>query len=184
VRKRGRGKTAKTAAGNKKSFILYLLFVVCCGFFLSSCGYRLIGSTPLPFHSVTIEQVRNKTYEPRLEEKMHNAFSKEFINQGIEVRSTGGEVQLEATVLNFQTEAVAAVDEMVKEQSIILQVNIKLTDHERVTEFKSMESPIKITFQSAGTVTETAAFKDRATDKACSEIAKEMVSRIILIYAK
>lgn len=144
----------------------------------------MIGSTPLPFHSVTINHVQNKTYEPRLEEKMHNALSKEFINQGIEVRGSDGEVEIEVTVTNFQTGAIAAVDEMVKEQSIILKVDIRLTDQGKVTEFRSMESPIKITFQSTGTVTESAAFKEKATDKACSEIAKEMVSRIILTYAK
>jgi len=144
----------------------------------------MIGSTPLTFRSVTIKQVLNKTYEPRLEEKMHNALSKEFINQGIEVRGTGGEVELEVTVTNFRTGAIAAIDEMVKEQSIILLVDIRLTDHGKVTEFKSMASPIKITFQSTGSVTESAAFKEKATDKACSEIAKEMVSRIILKYAK
>ena len=73
----------------------------------------MIGSTPLPFHSVTIKQVRNKTYEPRLEEKMHNALSKEFINQGIEVMNSGGEVELEATVMDFQIGAIASVNEMI-----------------------------------------------------------------------
>ena len=63
-------------------------------------------------------------------------------------------------------------------------MDLKLKDGEKITEFRSMESPIKITFQSTGTVSESVAFKERATDKACSEIAKEMVSRIILNYAK
>jgi len=161
-----------------------LLFTVCCLLFTVSCGYHMIGSTSLPFHSVTIKQVRNKTYEPRLEERMHIALSTEFINQGIEVMGTGGEVELEATVTSFQLGAIAAVDDRIKEQSILLQVDIKLTDGEKVTEFRSMESPIKITFQSAGTVSESVAFKERATDKACSEIAKELVGRIILTYAK
>lgn len=162
-----------------------LLFAVCCLLFtVSSCGYHMIGSTSLPFHSVTIKHVQNKTYEPRLEEKMHNALSREFINQGIEVMNAAGEVELEATVTYFQTGAIAAVDERIKEQSIIMHVDMKLTDQGKVTEFKSMKSPIKITFQSTGTVTESAALKDKATDKACSEIAKELVSRVILMYAK
>jgi len=181
VKKRESG---KAAVSGKQSLLVCLLLVLCYLLAVSSCGYRLIGSTPLPFRSVTIKQVLNKTYEPRLEEKMHNALSKEFINQGIEVMNSGGEVELETTVLNFQIGAIASVNEMIKEQSIILQVDIRLTDHSKVIEFKSLESPIKITFQSTGTVTESAAFKERATDKACSEIAKEMVSRIILRYAK
>ncbi|RJQ48019.1 MAG: hypothetical protein C4538_04490 [Nitrospiraceae bacterium] len=144
----------------------------------------MIGSTHLPFRSITIKQVQNRTYEPRLEEKMHIALSKEFINEGIEVRAAGGDVVLEATVITFQLGAIAAVDDKIKEQSILLRVDLKLNDQGRVTEFRSMESPIKITYQAAGSVTESVAFKDRAIDKACSEIAKEMVSRIILTYAK
>lgn len=172
------------SAGNNKYFLLYLLLVTFCLFLLFSCGYHLIGSTSLPFNSVTIKHVRNETYETRLEEKMHNAFSREFINQGIEVRGEGGEVELEATIISFQMGAIGAVNDKIKEQSIMLHVDIKLTDHEKITEFKSMESPIKITFQSSGTVTESAHFKEVATEKACSEIAKEMVSRIILKYVK
>ncbi|RJQ51344.1 MAG: hypothetical protein C4526_10185 [Nitrospiraceae bacterium] len=163
---------------------LLLLTAYCLLLIASSCGYHMIGSIPLSFHSITIKQVQNKTYEPRLEEKMHNALSEEFINQGIEVRAAGGDVELEATVTTFQLGAIGAVDDRIKEQSVILQVDIKLTDREKVTEFRSMASPIKITFQSTGTVSESAALKERAVEKACSEIAKELVARTILAYAK
>ncbi|MBI5408360.1 MAG: hypothetical protein HZA14_03235 [Nitrospirae bacterium] len=153
-------------------------------FLLSSCGYRVIGSAPLPFNSITIKQVQNKTYEPKLEERLHNALSEEFINQGIEVKGKGGDVELEAVVTTFLLGAVGAINDTIKEQEIAMQADIKLTDKEKVTEFKTMASPIKITFQTAGTVSETAANKETATDKACREIAKEIVGRIIMTYAK
>jgi hypothetical protein len=144
----------------------------------------MIGSTLMPFNSITIKQVQNKTYEPGLEEKLHDALSREFINQGIEVRRAGGNVEMEASVNNFELSAIGAVDEKVKEQSIIMRVHIKLVDQGKVTEFRAMQSPIKITFQSTGTVSESVTNKERAIEKACSEIAKEIVSRIILKYAK
>jgi len=153
-------------------------------FFLTSCGYRVIGSQPLPFNSVTIKPVQNLTYEPGLEERLHNALSTEFINQGIEIKAGGGDVELQATVRTFLLGAIAAIDEIVKEQRIIMLVDIKMIDNERVMEFASMESPIKITFQSTGTVSDSAAQKEMATDKACREIAKEIVSKIIIRYAK
>ncbi|MBI5739720.1 MAG: hypothetical protein HZA16_03275 [Nitrospirae bacterium] len=177
-------KNGRSAAARIIFLILSLSLVTCYLLLVSSCGYRMIGSTSLPFHSVTIKQVRNRTYEPRLEERMHIALSREFISQGIEVAGTGGEVELEATVTSFQLGAIAAVDDRIKEQSILLRVDIKLTDAGRVTEFSSLESPIKITFQTTGTVSESVAFKELATDKACSEIAKELVGRIIITYAK
>jgi len=144
----------------------------------------MIGSRLLPFNSITIKQVQNKTYEPRLEEKLHNALSKEFINQGIEVKRAGGDVEMEATVNIFELGAIGAVDNIIKEQSMIMRVDIKLVDQGQVTEFKNMESPIEITFQTTGTVAASVALKEQAAEKACNEIAKEIVGRIILKYAK
>lgn len=138
----------------------------------------------LPFDSITIRAVQNKTYEPRLEEKLHYALSSEFINQGISVNKTGGDVELEAAVTSFLLGAVGAVDEAVKEQELIMEVDIRIADRGRVTEFNNMRSPVKITFESTGSVTRSAANKEMATKKACSEIAKEIVSQIILRYAK
>jgi hypothetical protein len=157
-----------------------LIFTLCA----SSCGYQIIGSRPLSFNSVTIKPVQNKTYEPRLEERLHDVLSKEFLNQGIEVKAKGGDVEIEAIVTTFRINTIGIVEEVIKEQELIMLVDVKLSDNTGVTEFKAMRSPIKITFQSTGTVSESVAHKKRATDKACREIAKEIVGRIILSYAK
>jgi hypothetical protein len=151
---------------------------------LSSCGYKIIGSRFLSFDSVTIKSVQNNTYEPRLEERLHNALSSEFISQGIEVKASDADIDLEATITAFELGAIGAVDDTIKEQEIIMLVDIKVIDEDMVTEFKAMRSPIKITFQTTGTVSQSVSHKERATDKACVEIAKEIASRIILSYAK
>lgn len=160
--------------------ILLLLFC----FLFVSCGYRFIGSGSLPFDSVTIKPVKNNTYEPKLEERMHMALSNEFINQGMEVKAVSSAAVLETTITTFALGAVAAVDETVKEQEIIMHVDITLISNGKITGFNSMVSPIKITFQSTGTVSESVARKEAAADKACREIAKEIVSKIIIEYAK
>ena len=166
-----------------KRGICCILFLIPCVLFVS-CGYRLIGSMSLPFDSITIKPVRNDTYEPKLEERMHTALSNEFINQGIDVRASGSDVVLETTITTFALDAIAAVDETVKEQEIIMHVDLRLISGGKTTEFRNMVSPIKITFQSTGTVSESVAQKEKASDKACREIAKEIVSKIIIQYAK
>ena len=163
---------------------IFLLTAYCLLLTLSSCGYHITGSRLLPFDSITIKQVQNKTYEPGLEEKLHNALSKEFISQGIEVQKASSDVELEATITTFALGSIGAINDKIKEQSIILKVYIKLVDHGDITEFKTMDSPIKITYQTTGTVVESVARKERAAQKACDEIAKEIVGRIILKYAK
>jgi hypothetical protein len=157
------------------SLILFMLAV--------SCGYHIVGSKPLPFRSVTIHQVQNTTYEPRLEEKLHNALSQEFITQGIQVMASGGEMDLTATITTFQLGAIAHIDEVVQEQAITFQVNVLITGRERTIEFKTMQSPIRITFQTTGTVSEAVTQKERAIEKACSEIAREIISNMIIRYA-
>jgi uncharacterized lipoprotein YajG len=158
-------------------FTSYFIFHV-------SCGYHMVGSRPLPFQSVTINQVRNMTYEPKLEERLHNALSNEFISQGIRVMAMNGDVDLNATVTTFQLATIAHIDERVQEQSIILKVDVNITDENRSIQFRDMQSPIKITFKTTGTVSESVAEKERATDKAFSEIAREIISKMIIRYAK
>lgn len=170
-------------SGIQKIYILCFLFLISC-LLLISCGYRFVGSEPLTFNSITIKPVKNNTFEPKLEERMHIALSNEFINQGIEVKSAGGDVDLESTINTFALGAIGAVDETIKEQEVVMHVDLKLISNGKVTEFKEMASPIKITFQTTGTVSQSVADKEKAADKACREIAKEIVSKIIIQYAK
>jgi hypothetical protein len=144
----------------------------------------MVGSRFLPFDSINIRHIDNKTYEPRLEEKLHNALSEEFINQGIKAEDVSADITLEARITRFELGAIGAVDESVREQEIIMLVDIKVMDKDDVIEFKSMGSPILITFQTTGTVPQAVDLRDRATIKASREIARDIVGRIIMNYAK
>lgn len=167
----------------KKIGFYFLLFTL-YSLLLLSCGYQMVGSKPLPFDSIVIRPVHNNTYEPRLEERLYNALSKEFISQGIKVVSSNGDASLEATVTAFELSSIAVIDEKVQEQAITMRVDVKIIYKERTIEFISMESPIRITFESTGTVSESVLQKERATDKACNEIAREIISKIIIRYAE
>ena len=71
----------ETGSENRASIFLKGMILV-LALFIYSCGYRVVGSSFLPFESINIKHVKNETYEPRLEERLHLALSKEFINQG------------------------------------------------------------------------------------------------------
>jgi hypothetical protein len=144
----------------------------------------MVGSKHLHFDSVTINPVQNHTYEPKLEESLHKALSEEFISQGIKVLADNGDVIIGTVIKTFQLGSLASIDEDVQEQSIVMRVDVKIIDKERVIEFVSMESPIKITFQSTGTVVDSVIQKEQAIDKASREIAGEIVGKIILRYAE
>jgi hypothetical protein len=133
---------------------------------------------------VTIKPVINKTYEPGLEERLHNALSREFIAQGIRVKAINGDIDMTTTITNFELGALAYIDEIVQEQDITLKVDIIIMDKNEVMEFRSMQSPIRVTFRSTGTVNESVVEKEKAIDKSCREIAREIISKIIIKYAE
>ena len=173
----------KSINGSKCRCIFFIFFTLLL-FVHYSCGYSIIGSKYLPFDSVTIKPVSNKTYEPLLEDSLHSALSREFIVQGINLVTADGDINIEAVITNFDLSAIGAVDERVKEQMIVMIVDFRIIDDGKVTEFRGLGSPIRITFQSEGSVTEAVANKKRAIDKTSAEIAKEFVSKIVLKYAK
>jgi len=100
------------------------------------------------------------------------------------VNKADADVTLEVVVTSFNLGVIGAIDETIKEQELIMKVDIRILENGNVTEFKEMQSPIKITLQTTGTVTDAVVEKETAIDKASSEIAKEIVSRIILKYAE
>ena len=166
------------------NFIFYLLVLIFVSLSFFSCGYHMVGSKPLPFDSIEIKRVNNKTYEPRLEERLHTALAEEFLTQGIKVVSANGDVSIETTITAFELSSIATIDEKVQEQAITMRVDVKITDKSRVIEFSSMESPIRITFPSYGTVSDSVIQKDRAINKACSEIAREIIGKMIIRYVE
>ena len=170
----------KSINGSKCRCIILALFLLVH----YSCGYSIIGSKDLPFDSVTIKPVRNNTYEPLLEDSLHSALSREFIIQGIDLVTADGDINIETVITNFNLSAIGAVDERVKEQTIVMIVDFRIIEDGKVTEFRGLGSPIRITFQSEGSVTKAAANKERSIDRTSAEIAKEFVSKIVLKYAK
>lgn len=185
--------TKKSGIKNRYYLVVYFLLLISY-LLVSSCGYHIVGSKYLLFESIAIRPVQNMTYEPTLKEKLHNALSREFITQGIDIvpadrPDTFGKVPesgiaIEARITTFNLKTIGAVDEQVKEQEIIMLVDVTIMDKNAVSELKAVKSPIQVTYDAAGTVSEAAVNKERAIDKACAEIAKEIADRVIIKYVK
>lgn len=182
-------------SGIKNRFYLLFYFLLLISWVLvSSCGYRIVGSKYLSFDSITIRSVQNLTYEPTLKEKLHNALSREFITQGINIvpadrpdnlgKVPDSGIVLEVRITTFDLKTIGAVGEQVKEQEIIMLVDVSIIDNNAMSELKAVKSPIQITYDAAGTVSEASANKERAIDKVCAEIAKEIADRVIIRYVK
>ena len=70
----------------KRLFTVFLLFTIHCSLFtVSGCGYKFQGRATLPFDSVRIGRIENRTFEPKLEDKLQKALADELIKNGISV---------------------------------------------------------------------------------------------------
>ncbi|MBS1112161.1 MAG: hypothetical protein H6Q95_453 [Nitrospirae bacterium] len=186
-------KNRRHEISNRLQLLFFSPLLVAC-FLFSSCGYHIVGSKYLAFDSIAVRPVQNLTYAPRLKEKLQNALSRELITQGINIvpadrPDTLGTVPdrgivLEARITTFELRAIAAVGEQVKEQEIIMLVDVTIMDKNTVSELKAVKSPLQITYQATGTVSDAEARKEVAIDKACTEIAKEITDRVIMKYVK
>jgi hypothetical protein len=184
-----------------KSCLSLIIAFIGCAVVLYSCGYRFIGSSTIPFNSITIDPIVNKTYEPRLEEILHRALSDEFIAQGIQVMAQGGDYRLKSTITEYRVAPVAEFDKSVKEHRITMLVDFVLSKGEKIIEFKRVSSPYKFTFQTTDVtsdvnvkqlnndelerieIRDTVIRKEIDTIRVSREIALELIVRIIAQYS-
>ena len=177
-------RSMKYNISNRPLFVFCLLLFISCSLLFSACGYQMVGSKLLPFNSVIIKPVVNRTYEPKLEDYMHDALSREFLSQGIMVVADGNGAVLDVSINRFELSAIASVDDKVQEQAISMTYDVSIEEGGRVKEFDSLQLPVRITFHSSGTVSESVIEKQRAIERSCSEIARDIISKIILRYAE
>lgn len=151
-----------------------------------SCGYHFVGSEPMPFESITIAPVINRTYEPRLEETLHRALSEAFIEQGVQVVGRGGDYHLSSLIREFKTITESevqsdALDRGVPvEQSVTMNVNFILTGIEKKVRYGGIDNPYKFNYDATGSVQSAVTLKEADIRRVCREIALELITRIML----
>ena len=167
--------------------ILCLYYVI---FFwlIASCGYKFVGSEPLPFESITIEPVINRTYEPRLEEILHRALSEAFIEQGIQVVDQGGDYHLSSFIKEFRTITESefrsdTLDRSVPvEQNVNMYVNFIITGNDKKMKYSRIDNPYKFNYDASGSVQSAVNLKDANIRRVCREISLDLITRLMLEY--
>jgi hypothetical protein len=140
----------------------------------------------MPFESITIDPVINRTYEPRLEEFLHRALSEAFIEQGIQVVDQGGDYHLSSFIKEFRTisESEFRSDEVergvVVEQRVTMFVNFILTGDGKRDRYTRIENPYKFTHDATGSVQSAIVRREADIKRVCREIALDLITRIVL----
>jgi len=147
---------------------------------VSGCGYSLHTKASLPFQSIRIMRIENKTVEPKLQDRLYKALTEEFLKEGITVSPQAG-YKLSCTIYHFELKILAEESNVATEYEVIIKGNFELTDPSgKKKEFKDIGAPFIVSFAGAGPLDELLASKEVASDTAIKDMATEIVG--VLIY--
>src|SRR4030043_1623632 len=182
MKARGKEQRAKSK-GQKiknKDFILCALCSVLCAFCFFGFGYTIHGKASLPFDSIQIGKIENITVEPKLQDRLHEALTEEFLKQGIAVYPDAG-YKLIGTINKFELLILSEKSDVAEEYEVLIKGDFKLIDPSgNIKEFKNIGSPFIVSFSGPGPLDELIASKEIASEKAIKDMAMEIVA--VLMY--
>ena len=176
------GMTAKSTLFQLKKarFSVLLLFAVCCLLTtLFGCGYTLHGKASLPFHAIHIGIIENRTVEPKLQDKLYQTLTDEFLKQGIAVYHRA-DYQLKGKIDQFELRIMSETSDVATQYEVIIKGDFTITGPSGyIKELKDVGSPFIISFSGSGQLTTLLSFKELASDRAVRDMAQEIVAALI-----
>jgi hypothetical protein len=176
------GMTAKSTLFQLKKarFSVLLLFAVCCLLTtLFGCGYTLHDKASLPFHAIHIGIIENRTVEPKLQDKLYQTLTDEFLKQGIAVYHRA-DYHLKGKIDQFELRIMSETSDVATEYEVIIRGDFTITGPSGyIKELKDVGSPFIISFSGSGQLTTLLSFKELASDRAVRDMAQEIVAALI-----
>ncbi len=148
------------------------------GLLLSGCGYSIHRQADLPFTEIQIGKIENNTLEPKLQDKLHQALTEEFMKNGIMV-SPVADKKLSAVVHTFDMVILSEKEEITIDFRIFIRADFTLEDRSGKKEFRNIESPFFVSFASSEALSTLLAKRDLAEEKAMKDVAMRIVGALI-----
>jgi hypothetical protein len=123
--------------------------------------------------------MENNTLEPKLQDRLCNALTDEFLKQGIDVNRNAG-YKLSGTIKDFELRILSEKTDIAAEYEVIIRGDFKLVDPSgNIKEFKNIGSPFIVSFQSSEALVDVLALKELASERAIRDMAMEIVYSLI-----
>lgn len=162
-----------------RSMVFSLIAVSCLLSAVFSCGYAVHSKASLPFHAIQIDGIENRTDEPKLEDKLSQALTDEFLRQGISVDRVAG-YHLRGKIDLFELRILSEMSDVATEYEIVMKGDFTVTDPSgKIREFKDIGSPFIISFSWSGELTTLLAFKELASERAIRDMAQQIVAALL-----
>lgn len=147
---------------------------------LCSCGYTLQTRANLPFDTVSIGTIENKTFEPKLQDRLNTILADTLMEYGIQVVPSSSHV-VQAVVTHFDLKTLSEIDLTTSEYQVTITGDFTLLDRETgaTVPLMKLQSPYLTYFFATGVIENVRAQKELATDQALKDLSQELVRRMI-----
>ncbi|MCX8027047.1 MAG: LPS assembly lipoprotein LptE [Thermodesulfovibrionales bacterium] len=146
---------------------------------INSCGYTIQGSKDIPFQSITIGNITNKTYEPKLQDKLLSSLNQQLMLYGFDV-SKNARYRLEGEINRFNLRILSEIGLTAVEYEVDIGGAFTLIDTETFKRYPiKVFKPYMTVFTTQDRLTNVLIQKEIYTQKALDELSKEIVQGII-----
>jgi len=145
----------------------------------AGCGYSIQRHADLPYKEIAIGVIENRTLQPKLEDKLHNALVEEFLRQGITVNRNSPS-KLTAVINNFEMSSLSEKEEVTIQYRVLVNADFRLVDKDgKELEIKNINSPFIVSFAGSEDLGKLLAARETAEDKALKDVASEVAGALI-----
>lgn len=168
----------KPASRQADKLIMCLLLTGCC-LLLSCCGYTIQTRANLPFNTIAVGKIENKTLEPKLDDKFNLALSQQFAQYGFGI-SSSARYRLDGAINDFQLIPTTEVNLAATQYQINLSANFTLTDTENGKKIPVVaNSRFTTYFTATGRIEFIMAQKELAEVSALTDLSQTLVSNLV-----
>ncbi len=154
-----------------------ILLTACC-LFIVCCGYTMHGKVDLPFQSITIGKIINKTFEPKLEDRLQVALVDELMKNGFLIDSNSG-YRIDGVITSFALSTLSVKAGVAAEYGVTIKGDFKLIDPSGKARALRNHGVFIVSFSAADTLQDVIALKEQATEQAMQDLSSEIVASII-----
>ncbi len=155
------------------------LIPVLLSLILMGCGYSIRTKADLPYTSLRIASIMNKTSQPDIEDILYRKLAQEIEKQGIAITGSSAYV-MTGEIRNFHLKVVSEKDEFSREYEVLITAEFMITGPEGYKKkLSSVKSPYIESFIAQREINSIIAFKELATERALESLSNRLVTEAI-----
>lgn len=163
----------------KKGLLIFLHISLIAMF---GCGYSIQVRANLPFESIAIGKIENRTAEPKLQDKFQRILAETFMEDGFKIEPLS-RYKIEGSIISFDLKPLSEKSLTVTEYKVIIKADFYLLDTKTNKKIPiNLIRPFVTYFPAHEKIEDVIVKKEIATDRAIKDISLEI--RRHIVYAE